>query len=475
MSRNTTLMMFFGLIISTYIPMVWIDYYRDDLFRSTSGLYGWAHLGRPLAEWLAFILSGGAGVLLDSSPIPQIFAIIFLCLTFYFLSRELYSRYDANEMTSMVASLVLVCSPFLLQNMAYKYDSSGMFLALFLSSISALFGFRERGYLISIALMLLSLCIYQPATNIFLGVTSILLIASVQCKNFNALLAIKKASFNVALYIISMIIYKVLFSMMSSEGRSSTLPLNMLYDGVLNNIALFVDIIKSVKLLLLYAPVAIIALTAVVFTVYKKPFPGRIIALSLSVIISISSIAGPLIILKDANNFPRVMMSSMSVLSCLIIYIGGGWFGKITTYISIALVFGVVSLSCITSNAIRNQSEYETMVLTTINSVLAVDGVVNSKFIFDGAIPVNKRTSVAMNKIPYLNYIIQPSSRWMIIEKFRNMGNKNLSYNVVGALSDDEMDGLCSKSPNRIGDFFTMFYSKNYTLVSFNKLTRVAC
>lgn len=115
------------------------------------------------------------------------------------------------------------------------------------------------------------------------------------------------------------------------------------------------------------------------------------------------------------------------------------------------------------------------MILTSINAVLAMDGVVNSKFIFDGAMPVNKRTSIAMNSIPYLKYIIQPSSRWMIIEKFRNMGNANLSYNIIGSLSDEERNNICAKAPNRIAEHFTLFYSKFYTLVSFNKLKYIDC
>ncbi|EIQ0677371.1 glucosyltransferase domain-containing protein [Escherichia coli] len=475
MSRNTKLLLFFCLIIMTYIPMIWIDYYRDDLFRSTSGLYGWSHLGRPMAELLASLLSGCTGILLDSSPIPQLVAIAFLCLTFYFLSVELTSRYNTNEMTSSVASLVLVCSPFLLQNMAYKYDSSGMFLALFLSTISAIVGFRKRGALSSIALMLLSLCIYQPATNVFLGVTSILLTASIYRQNKKPLSALKSASVNIALYMLSMLIYKALFNIMSSEERSSTLPLNMMYNGVMHNIILFTDIIKSIDFPLLYIAVSALIFISVVYTLSNKIMPGEVFVLFISISISTLSIAGPLLILKDANNFPRVMMSSMSILSCLIVYVNNGFFRKITTYISIAFVFGVLSLSCIISNSIKNQDEYENMILTSINAVLAMDGVVNSKFIFDGAMPVNKRTSIAMNSIPYLKYIIQPSSRWMIIEKFRNMGNANLSYNIIGSLSNEERNNICAKAPNRIAEHFTLFYSKSYTLVSFNKLKYIDC
>lgn len=141
-------------------------FYIDDLGRSRSGYLGWGKDGRPLSNIVMEALNVGTP-LTDISPLPQL-----LCIAlFAYLAVLVAKRFELDGIWK--APLVvapLVANPFFLENLSYKFDSLTMSLAVVLAAIAVL-SFRAVGWRPIVAgwfILLASLCLYQPALNVFL-------------------------------------------------------------------------------------------------------------------------------------------------------------------------------------------------------------------------------------------------------------------------------------------------------------------
>ncbi|WP_230326432.1 glucosyltransferase domain-containing protein [Citrobacter sp. Res13-Sevr-PEB04-36] len=74
-----------------------------------------------------------------------------------------------------LVSTLLIFNPFIPQNIAYRYDSLGMSVAFFLGIIAYTYKNNKLTMETSIKIItgVLSLTLYQPYTNIFIGLLAI--------------------------------------------------------------------------------------------------------------------------------------------------------------------------------------------------------------------------------------------------------------------------------------------------------------
>src|SRR5262249_51157981 len=71
----------FLLYLGVFFPLFIADRYNvDDWGRAVLGYYNWGHDGRPLSDWLMQLVDNGRPIT-DCSPLPQLLAILCLCLT----------------------------------------------------------------------------------------------------------------------------------------------------------------------------------------------------------------------------------------------------------------------------------------------------------------------------------------------------------------------------------------------------------
>jgi hypothetical protein len=147
-------------------PIIHADrFYIDDLGRARSGYLGWTSDGRPLSNLVVETLNLGAPIS-DLSPLPQLLALLLLAYLAVTLARKF------NIPGTWRAPLILAplaANPFFLENLSYKFDVLPMTLATALScmAVTAIPRTKWRGLLGSLAL-LATLCLYQPALNVFL-------------------------------------------------------------------------------------------------------------------------------------------------------------------------------------------------------------------------------------------------------------------------------------------------------------------
>ncbi|SUX65429.1 Uncharacterised protein [Citrobacter braakii] len=167
------LFIYSGLALLFIYPLIQAGiYYRDDLDRSITGYYGWRGLGRPFADILTRFFSASGHYNLDLFPYTMLASCIFLGASALALSKHLIKSDIPNA--NMVAAL-LIFNPFILQNIAYRYDSLGMSIAFFLAVVA--YTYKNKNLTIEVATKLiagvLSLTLYQPCVNIFIGLLAI--------------------------------------------------------------------------------------------------------------------------------------------------------------------------------------------------------------------------------------------------------------------------------------------------------------
>lgn len=140
-------------------------YYVDDLGRVRSGYTGWTGDGRPLTSLVMETLNLGTP-LTDLTPLPQILAALLLGACALLVARKFGVRDTA---TAAMAALPLGASPFFLENLSYRFDVLTMVLAVTLA-VLAISGtpWRGRRALWGAPCLLGTLCLYQPALNVFL-------------------------------------------------------------------------------------------------------------------------------------------------------------------------------------------------------------------------------------------------------------------------------------------------------------------
>ncbi len=155
-----------GLLLVLPI-LLFVHRYIDDYGRSMDGEFRWTEVGRPLADGLFALVNLGAPAV-AVAPLHQLLAVVVLALTAAVAARAYGLR---SPLWSALATLPLLGQPYALENLSYGFDSFFMAIALGLAVVAAVVLHRvvtRQGLLVSAALLLASLCLYQPATSGFL-------------------------------------------------------------------------------------------------------------------------------------------------------------------------------------------------------------------------------------------------------------------------------------------------------------------
>ncbi|MDM7936629.1 MAG: glucosyltransferase domain-containing protein [Cyanobium sp. CZS 48M] len=147
--------------------LLFVHRYIDDYGRSMDGEFRWTEVGRPLADGLFALVNLGAPAV-AVAPLHQLLAVGVMALTAVIAARAYGLR---SPLWSALATLPLLGQPYALENLSYGFDCLAMALALALAVVAAVVVHRapsRLGLLLSSALLLASLCLYQPGTSGFL-------------------------------------------------------------------------------------------------------------------------------------------------------------------------------------------------------------------------------------------------------------------------------------------------------------------
>jgi hypothetical protein len=158
------------------------DYlYLDDLGRAMTGMRGWGAGGRPLADFLAsvFYLSSRT---FDASPLTQLTAIFILALVSVLLLKA--CRVGLSP-ASVLCVTPVGLSPYILENLSFKFDSPYMAAALIFAvlplSLTCLKN-KNAVFLVSAVCLYCACALYHAALGAYLCTAAYLLISELSSR-----------------------------------------------------------------------------------------------------------------------------------------------------------------------------------------------------------------------------------------------------------------------------------------------------
>ncbi len=249
--------------------------YIDDLGRTAFGYRGWENFSRWISEY-GSILVHGKTYLTDMSPMPQLLAVLIIALA---STVVLYVFVDEKKyrFLNVVAVLPLGISPYFLECLSYKYDSTYMALSVLGVVFPFLFITYSRIYFMVFSFIgLLVMCMtYQASSGIYL-----LMLVFYCLKRFNSDDKIEhKELFKILLigllcFGFSLGVYKIFFVKIADTYVSSELPKSGLLTTVYNNsktyIGLLINDMPKIWKVLICAIVSMTTLNIIVRTKRNK-------------------------------------------------------------------------------------------------------------------------------------------------------------------------------------------------------------
>lgn len=156
-----------SIAILYVLPIILANtYYLDDMGRAVLG-YSWGHDGRFIASQVAKLLSL-QDVAISLYPFSIIISaiIIFISGTILAITLGLYTP-SKRFHTSQLTCLVLLISPFLLENLAFRFDSLYMALSIFLAILPIYYYQHKFFIVISSTCLFLIFGLYQISSMLY--------------------------------------------------------------------------------------------------------------------------------------------------------------------------------------------------------------------------------------------------------------------------------------------------------------------
>ncbi|PNK89142.1 Uncharacterised protein [Serratia odorifera] len=418
------LALYSGLALLFIYPLIQAGvFYRDDLDRAITGQYGWRGLGRPVADILMKILSASGHYNLDLFPYTMITSCLFIGASSLLLKKHL-TQMDVQHPIFVAAFLIF--NPYMLQNIAYRYDSLGMALAFFLAVLSYTYSNKNliHEVAVKIASGVLALTLYQPCANIFIGLLAVDIIIfglknCLEIHHFTKLVARKACEF-ISFYIVYMLLF-------STKNNSRSELISPDIDGYRTLVSTVKDLYEMIASYF-HGPVYIYFLIPAFFIIafsIKKPVQKNNNLVSLSILIVIStfifliSLLGPTIFLRDSPVFPRTLVS-FSVLF-VIIATSIVELAPKAKHLALIPLITAFAFSAQLSSAIKSQREYEDFVFDMVSRDIISHP--NVKLIGTiGQVNINERARLLMDNKPLIGYFLSPASEFLVSFQLINKG-----------------------------------------------------
>lgn len=422
-----SLIFFLPIILSSH-------YYVDDLGRSIYGYSKWSENGRPLADLLFLSLSFGPQ-LPDISPLPQLLALSILSLSVYFSAKAFLTEFDGY--VAAIISMVAISSPFLLENLSYKYDAFPMSISVLCAIIP--FAFKavklKKQFLYCFTSVILILCIYQASINIYI-IFAILYVLNLfrLGETRNGLLSIVASigGLGISYLIYSTFIspyflvgsYNLRHSELATSGINDALTVisrNITEFGKLISLVVTTPFIIFCVVVLTLSLIALIKISLVKCSYSKPEKIMKILVIVFSPFAVLCMITGPMMLLRDPVLSPRVLMAFGT--ACFFFAVLSTWaFSRTKLYKSLCgILFTVYALYSLGvayayANSLNNQEKYENAIIQLMMSDLNSLGLSSYEFIaFKGGVSLSPEVRMAAKKYPIISKLIQPTinNQWV--------------------------------------------------------------
>lgn len=271
---------FLGLaIIYTFPLLTHQSFFVDDLGRSLYGGLGWSGNGRPLSDFIFYIINFGTPII-DASPLPLMLGIVILALALSCIREKLFGD---DYITASLCFMMILANPFFIENLSYRYDSLTMCMSVAISIISSYVAYQYKpiNIIISSILTIAFLSLYQAALNTYAIFLLAFIISDVVKKNSISNITKNTAS-SVAGLIVGYFAYSYFIAKRLVTGsynieHSKIIEINSsLFEGIISNVLsfyrMFSTILNGDNYLIYYSLffALIISLIVIVLKVIKR-------------------------------------------------------------------------------------------------------------------------------------------------------------------------------------------------------------
>jgi hypothetical protein len=457
-------------------------YYLDDMPHAMNGLTLWEQDGRPLASIISSVASfqlpsfSGAA-LLDISPLPQILGLTALAYGASRLARTLFN--GSTDLWRCLVVFPIISSPFMLQNLSYKFDALTMGLSVMLALLASLpSGTRWQKTMLGAVQLLAALCLYQAAANIFVAATALLSLAITWNRSEGVQSLILS---NLAKLLLALAAYFIIITLSGGLGSDYATSHSRLVamDGKTLSAILFnfqfgnffvSEFVSDAPLLAVAATTAIVVFSVrLIFRgVAYTPATRTIISL-LGLIILVGSIMGILLVLVQPVVRPRTLMA----LSLLLIYAGFA-FHELLREQKMIMRAGLVlatawyfTLAYGLANAAHDQTRFDNYLAASMVADLQHQGFKpNDRLAFDGTQPrspaaENASRSKLIARILQMN--MNGNSEW----GFRLLESFGLKSTAMMNADEAFLKATCTDTPAAQAHQYQIFKQDQLFTVSF--------
>lgn len=206
---KSSLLILAGIFAVAFFALIHANYdYADDLRRSYTGERSWIGSSRYISEILSVFIHTNLRIN-DITPITQIWAAVFITFASFFASY-IFSAGNLSWKVLVPGSFVGL-SPFFIANLAYKFDSPYMAMAILFGILPFLFYEDEKTYIFMSFFSLIGACIsYQAGTSIYIVFTAVLALLKWN-RNDDLKSVFRFVGISVLCFAVSLFIFKFFF------------------------------------------------------------------------------------------------------------------------------------------------------------------------------------------------------------------------------------------------------------------------
>ena len=193
--------------------------YVDDMGRAIDG-YGWIGDGRLLADYVVKGVTFGNGIV-TVFPFSLILSAVIYAMSGVVISSVLF---EIDSKLKRLSAFVFISSPFLLENMAYKFDALPMSLSVFFAVLPFIIKDTIRFFVTSVICLVMTFHLYQTSAMLYFGMVLCLMIK--QCSKNEKSIDLRLVIITLSSFFIAYAVYSgTLHFMDVTVGRNNILPL----------------------------------------------------------------------------------------------------------------------------------------------------------------------------------------------------------------------------------------------------------
>ena len=453
--------------------------YMDDYTRMDNGLGQWEYEGRPLTTLLVALLNFSINPVYNIGPIPLIFGTIFFAYTVHYATNKMDIK---KNIVNVLPFTLLACNPFFIQNLSYQFDSIGNMFSIGLVLISFFYSSSSKikTYLVQLFSLVAVSALYQPSSNIYIGLFVINLLYQFKHTHSNIL---KSTGYHVSIYLLSCAIYYVIclisFKFYPDVAfRSHLIDLNLksflfTYSYSIKEFADMAISFTNEKMYILAQIAFVMLIINVIYVLIKVNKKENInkknivflnIILTLSPFILFLSIWGPFILLKELffnpRDFPVIGVFFMAGAMSFYFIDKKGYLNL--TFVSLVLI-AVCGFSFVYGSVLKRDYEYKSYLYDSIAMKLEDHHkeVKDKKINLYGRITTSSFVRLALVEHNFIYRLLYADNTNFF--KAYGLGAKNIPNIQGGFVLDnlDEWNEICKNKKE------PMVYNSNYEIFNF--------